>query len=258
MARRSANQELNAWLDRHGYRHDHAKKRETKAGQQEHLFTYRNKHNTWSDVWAVDVEDAKRKISERKDSSGFYSINRVTNVPPRESTSHARVARMAHVNVKETFAAIRAAGASVKRNEGEWRVNVPGGTEAMAYYTDNAEDAIATAKAMMDRVRSSHARMVHQEPTGRAVFAAHERDHHITTSGRRSLKAGQFALPPSPEENRRGIRGRLPIDTVARARSALARASMMHHQGHLTARQLATARRKIHAAWPSIEIEPTA
>jgi hypothetical protein len=103
--------------------------------------------------------------------------------------------------------------------------------------------------------RMAHARVIHQEPTGRPVFAAHERDHHITTAGRRALKRSQFALPPGPEEKRRGIKGRLPIDDIARARSALARASMMHHQGHITTRQLTQARRAVHRAWPSIEIE---
>jgi ribosomal protein L16/L10AE len=101
----------------------------------------------------------------------------------------------------------------------------------------------------------SHTRMIHQAPTGRPVFAAHERDHHITTTGRRALRRAQFALPPGPEEKRRGIKGRLPIDTIQRARSALARASMMRHQGHLTARQLEGARRAVHKAWPSIELD---
>lgn len=103
--------------------------------------------------------------------------------------------------------------------------------------------------------RMSHARMIHQEPTGREVFAAHERDHHITTAGRRALGAGQFALPPGPEEKRRGIKGRLPIDTLARARNALARAAQMKKSGHLSGGQLAAVRRKVRAAWPSIEIE---
>lgn len=101
--------------------------------------------------------------------------------------------------------------------------------------------------------RMDHARMIHQEPTGREVFAAHVRDHHITTSGRRALTASQFALPPGPEEKRRGIKGRLPIDTLARARNALARAAQMKKSGHLSAAQLAAVRRKIHAAWPSID-----
>lgn len=101
----------------------------------------------------------------------------------------------------------------------------------------------------------SHARMIHQEPTGRPVFAEHERDHHITTSGRRALRADQFALPPGPEERRRGILGRLPIDTLRRARNALTRAAQMHKRRHISAGQLAAAQRRVHAAWPSIESE---
>jgi hypothetical protein len=98
-------------------------------------------------------------------------------------------------------------------------------------------------------------RIIHQAPTGRPVFATHERDHHITTVGRRALRREQFALPPGPEEKRRGIKGRLPIDTIKRARSALARASMMHNDGTISARELAEARRAVHRTWPSIEIE---
>lgn len=96
---------------------------------------------------------------------------------------------------------------------------------------------------------------IHQAPTGRPVFAEHERDRHITTAGRRALSRAQFALPPGPEQKRRGIQGRLPIDTLKRARSALARASMMHNDRHISARELAEARRAVHRAWPSIEIE---
>lgn len=98
----------------------------------------------------------------------------------------------------------------------------------------------------------SHARMIESPATGREIFAAKERDHHITTHGRQMLAADQFALPPGPEEKRRGIKGRLPIDTLARARNALARAAQMKKAGHLSAGQLATVQRKVHAAWPSI------
>jgi len=97
-----------------------------------------------------------------------------------------------------------------------------------------------------------HARIIHQPPTGRAVFAAHERDHHITTTGRRALDHEQFALPPGPEEKRRGIKGRLPIDTIERARNALQRAPQMQRRGHITTGQLAEVRRAVHRAWPSI------
>jgi hypothetical protein len=103
---------------------------------------------------------------------------------------------------------------------------------------------------------TSHARKVREAPTERRVFAAHERDHHITTSGRRDLTASQFALPPGPEEKRRGIKGRFPIDTLARARNALARAAQQRKSGHLSASQLATVKRKVHAAWPSVVESP--
>lgn len=118
-------------------------------------------------------------------------------------------------------------------------------------------DSVPPPNKKKRRSGSHIAREIRQEPTGRPVFAAHERDHHITTAGRRALKRSQFALPPGPEEKRRGIKGRLPIDDIERARSALARASMMHHRGTITARQLAQARRAVHRAWPSIEIEAT-
>ena len=96
-------------------------------------------------------------------------------------------------------------------------------------------------------------RVIHQEPTERPVFAAHERDHHITTAGRRALSADQFALPPGPEEKRRGIKGRLPIDTLKRARNALTRAAQMKKRRHISAGQFASAERKVHVAWPSIK-----
>jgi len=100
----------------------------------------------------------------------------------------------------------------------------------------------------------SRAKKIHQAPTGREVFAAHERHHHITTAGRRALTRSQFALPPGPEEKRRGIAGRLPIDTIERGRNALQRAAQELKRGHITARQLAEVKRAVHHAWPSIEI----
>jgi hypothetical protein len=110
--------------------------------------------------------------------------------------------------------------------------------------------------ARSQKTRVAHAgRIIHQEPTGRPVFAAHERDHHITTAGRRALSADQFALPPGPEERRRGIKGRLPIDTLKRARNALQRAAQMHRRRHVSTAQLAEAQRRVHEAWPSIESE---
>jgi hypothetical protein len=98
-----------------------------------------------------------------------------------------------------------------------------------------------------------HARVVHQPPTFRPVFAAHERDGHITTSGRRALPARLFALDPTPDQVRRGIEGRVPFDTLRRARAGLARLSMMRHDGTITERELDEGRRRILARWRSID-----
>jgi len=290
MARRSGghhDRELSAWLDRNGYHHAHA----TKV-QPPHP----------------------------------YALSLGVGHSTRGST------------VAATKAAIRATGASVKYQEGEWQVNVPRGTEATAYYTSDAEDAIGTARALMARAGSraiterahatrvmaeghkfevgdivrrtaarmrsmglvsgpvngkivgysgkwplirwsdmsdldepmaqaeegleldkramtkrgnSHARMV-ESPTGREIYGTKERNHHITTHGRQMLSADQFALPPGPEEKRRGIKGRLPIDTVKRGRNALSRAAQMKKHGHINASEFATVKRKVHARWPSI------
>jgi hypothetical protein len=285
-------------------------------------------------------QHSDRELSEWLDRNGYHHAH-VTKV--RTPHPYAVSTPMAHVTkkttVSDTKAAIRATGAGVKYQDGEWQVNVPRGTEATAYYTNDPEDATATARAMMSRagttaraarahaarakaegqkfevgdivkrtaarMRSmglvsgpvngmvvgysgkwplirwsdmsdldepmaqaeegleldkramakrgnSHARMV-ESPTGREIYAAKERDHHITTHGRQTLSADQFALPPGPEEKRRGIKGRLPIDTVKRARNALARAAQMKKHGHLSASELATVKRKVHAHWPSIE-----
>lgn len=52
---------------------------------------------------------------------------------------------------KETMQAIRELGLSCTINDGEFRVayRIPH-NEASAYYTDDAEDAIGTAKAMVE------------------------------------------------------------------------------------------------------------
>jgi hypothetical protein len=109
------------------------------------------------------------------------------------------------------------------------------------------------AHAQVEKTPHPYARKA-KSPTGRMEFAAKERDHHITTHGRQSLRADQFALPPGPAERRRGILGRMPIDTLLRGRNALQRAAQMRKAGHLSAAQLATVKRKVHAAWPSIEV----
>lgn len=51
--------------------------------------------------------------------------------------------------VKDTMAAIRALGnITVNRRDGEWRVNFRGEDENTAYYTNDADDALGTAKLM--------------------------------------------------------------------------------------------------------------
>ena len=54
-------------------------------------------------------------------------------------------------SIKATLAAIKATGATARCVDGEYRVNTPGGKEATASYTNDAEDAIGTARAMMAR-----------------------------------------------------------------------------------------------------------
>lgn len=218
MPRRSAHRELNDWLDRNGYRNAHAKK--TQA----------------------------------------YSYT------PSARMAHARVKQEdAHKFkvgdiVRRTAAAMRSMGVVSGPING--RVEGYSGRWPLIRWSDmsDTEEPMAQAEAGLEldkraMARRGHARIIHQEPTGRPVFAAHERDHHITTAGRRALKRGQFALPPGPEEKRRGIKGRLPIDDIDRARNALTRASQMKKRGTISAGQLAAARRAVHKAWPSIEIE---
>src|SRR3972149_2816726 len=79
-----------------------------------------------------------------------------------------------------------------------------------------------------------------------------ERGGKITTSGRLSLPKSKFALPPSPEEKRRGIKGRYPIDTEERARNALARGSQ-----NATPDELERIRRAVAREYPGIEQRAT-
>jgi hypothetical protein len=146
-------------------------------------------------------------------------------------------------------------------NRNPWHVVVTDGTHFWHLEPDDVrlvDDSAAhsTVKRELDTWLGHHgyadARMVRQKPTGREVFAAHERDHHITTSGRRALVRDQFALPPGPVEKRRGIAGRLPMDTIKRARNALSRAAQEHKRGDITAAQLGDVQRAVHRAWPSI------
>ena len=74
---------------------------------------------------------------------------------------------------------------------------------------------------------------------------AREKGGKITTAGRRALSRGQFALP---DGIRPGIAGRYPIDTIIRARNALARAA----QNESPAVQ-AQIRRAVYAKYPELK-----
>lgn len=52
------------------------------------------------------------------------------------------------MNRSQAINAIRAMGMSVKVVDDEFRVNYPKGAESTAYYTDDPEDAVGTAKVM--------------------------------------------------------------------------------------------------------------
>ena len=250
MVYRNAHHQLNDWLDRNGYRHSHARRQETPH------------------PYGISPRISHAHIDAHIDEHHPY----VTS--PR--MAHARIeqhhAHMAHAHMDQEPIGICILVRS-DAGDGAWSLHAPGTNDHEI--ADESAPPLVSGEASWrngqwsrpderdyDRAvhalrRKAHARMIHQEPTGRAVFAAHERNHHITTSGRRALKRSQFALPPGPEEKRRGIKGRLPIDSYGRARSALARASMMHHQGHITAKQLMAARRTVHKVWPSIGIDAT-
>jgi len=57
------------------------------------------------------------------------------------------------MNVKQIKEAINELDLSARYRDGEWRINyrAPHGTEATAYYTQDNDDALATAKAMAAR-----------------------------------------------------------------------------------------------------------
>jgi len=90
--------------------------------------------------------------------------------------------------------------------------------------------------------------MARNPKTGRDISGQKEKKGKITTAGRLRLPRAKFALPPGPEEKRRGIKGRYPIDTEERARNALARASQ-----HATPSEVAMIRRAVAREWPGIQ-----
>lgn len=72
------------------------------------------------------------------------------------------------VTQKQAVSLIRKLGASVRVSDGEYRVNVPKGTEGTAYYTDDPHDAIHTAKLMMARYHE-----LQRKPKGKlGIFGA--------------------------------------------------------------------------------------
>jgi len=231
MARRGTHRELNDWLDRHGY--GYARKKG--AGVVESPVTGR-------EIFAAKERD--HHITTR----GRLALTREQfALPPGPEEKRRGIKGQLPIDtIKRARSAL--ARASMMHNDGT----------ITARELDEARRAVHRAWPSIEVEKNHgtyHARMVESPATGREIFAARERDHHITTAGRLALSAEQFALPPGPEENRRGIKGRLPIDTLKRARNALQRAAQMKKRGHISARQLAMVRRRVHAEWPSIEIE---
>lgn len=79
----------------------------------------------------------------------------------------------------------------------------------------------------------------------------------LTHSRRKSLPRSAFALAPKRTGKNKTVstvKGRFPIDTKARARNALARASQGVKRGTLSAAQAATVRRKVKSKYPSIKV----
>jgi hypothetical protein len=282
MAHRSAQRDLTAWLDSHGYQHSHARKQSTthpyamSAGK-------RDVEPQWSGMCptgkhGLDYEGQPCDVCAHNADPNLKCTYRNCRVCPHKQHVHSRKQKTLTLPAADQLSVatfptgVAYADRTRERNgdylrlaflpfqslELEWapRVRVP--PEMRRLIIEHADRLRARrgedyqVSTAGQTVKLGHARIIHQPPTGRPVFAAHERDHHITTSGRRALDRDQFALPPGPEEKRRGIGGRLPIDTIERARNALQRASQMQKRGHISAGQLAEIRRAVHRAWPSI------
>lgn len=246
MARRSADSELNDWLDRHGY--DHARKRKERTPHP-YAVSARSAHAGMRHDYARMVESPAtgREIFASKERNHHITTHgrqllerdQFALPPGPEEKRRGIKGRLPIDTLKRARSAL--ARASMMHHQGH----------ITAHELEEARRAVHRAWPSIEI--EHHARKIESPITGRELFATTERDHHITTAGRLILTADQFALPPGPEEKRRGIKGRLPIDTLKRARNALARAAQMKKRGHLTAAQLAAVKRKVHAAWPSIE-----
>lgn len=59
------------------------------------------------------------------------------------------------MTLKQAKKTLKAIGITIRKNDGEYRVNIINGTEATACYTNDIEDAIGTGKAMA-RSRQSY------------------------------------------------------------------------------------------------------
>ncbi len=86
--------------------------------------------------------------------------------------------------VKSALAAIRAMGATAGRTSyAEFRVNIPSGTEATAYYTQDGADAVATARDMMRRYHVQMARRAEFQGDGNGE------DYHVAEAVRLATEA---------------------------------------------------------------------
>ena len=81
-------------------------------------------------------------------------------------------------------------------------------------------------------------------------MASETPDGSITTIGRRRLNRNQFALPPGPEEKRRGIKGRYPINERDRAQAALGYSTRF-----ATPQERGKVIEAIHERYPDMEIK---
>lgn len=195
---------------------------------------------------------AHHELSEWLDRHGYHHARGRKETPP----PYARPTRVAHAT---------------------WRDNEDNHDDADAFEDDDAledddnrEDehdhaacvfigfcsARAAGSASSVNRALGHARKIESPATGRPLFPQKARGGKITTTGRLVLRREQFALAPGPEEKRRGIKGRLPIDTLRRARNALSRAAQMHKRGDITARQLNLVQHRVNRAFPEIHVSP--
>ena len=86
-------------------------------------------------------------------------------------------------------------------------------------------------------------------PTTELRVQVREKAGRITTAGRRALPASEFGLP---DGRRPGTAGDYPIDTVARARNALARSAQAVKHGRMSGATRRGIHRRVCAKYPSI------